>query len=1135
MKMNRIQNETKPQIPNHISSYILNEKVYEDNISSIYKVTNKYTQTQCTSIIYSKELSYNSISSIHREIFNLKMLKHRNILSLYEVIESKSHIYLFTELKKGKELFEHISLKNRLSEKEALGIFQQVIDAMKYMHKMTIAHRDIRPENITIDSTGMIKLINFSSSIIYNKFTLIQDNRAINAYSCPEIILQKGYSGVKCDVWSCGVLLYSMVCGFLPFWEQEEEKNKEMIIKGDYLFPEKGISPQIKDLIKSMLEVDPMKRFDFYQVISHPWFNSDKPTLTNGLNILEYKYPIDKRILTLCTKYGFDQGKLTQELMNNNMTHGTAVYMLCIAMILENNKMSCSDLCSKEFIKYLEVQKNQYTVMTIQKRYNEMVENEKRIINVIQREEKEMNAREEESIAEIDKLIENNKALNKEDVDTKSNDILSVVVNHQRSKSVFYKYKPTFASILNQEELKLEHNAFFQKYAKDDIEEMKKGSKRFEQFKNESCSNDSKNGRSNSDNRKNPKNMNENNKEIDVDGGLVSNSGNDKGGNMILQRISEDDIDSRRKSYNNSMIQSQQSEKGKVNNDDNVQLELFADRILYEGMLSNENKKEVIVVAINEIINNNNRAIVKDDDIEIKDNPNKSEDNPALVLSSNAVIENKEGIRVDKISNEEQNPNDKTDINALILSNDHNNHDEMKQTESKISIENQREDHKENKGTVKKEDFNENVVNSIIDQNDRGENEIIRTIIEHQSILINEENSNKDRENEIKVNQAIFESGNENNTTTTIMDQQAIEPQLHSRNNSKEVNNNQLNGTDSKSNIASSLNREIDDQAVNSLTNKSEDKKDQSTVVQFNDISINDICNNNNKKDDNNHQNDTEVKETRINAIASSPSQSPHLKNNEVSNIIIQNNKERSSITKQTEDQVKIASFIIKQNKQIKSNKSPSMRNKLKKLEFSVEEIPPEFLTHINKTSKTSRENSKRNKKVASKPVMTHLQSKEQRNKKSNDAIGAIKANDADNHHNKSFVKIGQIKQSSEIKAKNTKPILKKTITSVHNSNLKSSNSKQVNSTKVKDRDKEKEKEKEKDKDKEKAKQMILKNTIEPLTNPKAQQTTSAKKPIIENKIKRIDNNKKISNMNNSIEIIKLKKNNVSFIGKDYA
>lgn len=229
---------------------------------------------------------------IEREIHILKSLRHNNIIQLYSVISSTTKIYIFMEFASGKELFEYIVSKSRLSEMEACRLFQQLISGIDYLHKLKIAHRDLKPENLLLDHKKEIKIADFGLSNIYeNEQMLLKTACGSPCYAAPEMLMGKAYFGLKVDIWSCGVILYAMICGYLPFEEKSNDLLYRKIIEGKFSFPS-FVSESAKDLIRRILNVNPVKRFRVEEIVGHPWFNMLVPTIRKGLLISLYCVPV---------------------------------------------------------------------------------------------------------------------------------------------------------------------------------------------------------------------------------------------------------------------------------------------------------------------------------------------------------------------------------------------------------------------------------------------------------------------------------------------------------------------------------------------------------------------------------------------------------------------------------------------------------------------------------------------------------------------------------------------------------------------------------------------------------------------------------------------------------------------------
>ena len=265
------EQETFP-IPKNVGPYEIIKKLKDGGYSKIYLAKSKYTGDEvCIKLIEKISFQENieDLLLATKQIETLKILKHQNILSLLEVYESRNYIFLITEYLSGKDLIEHLIIKKRFNEEEAKKIFFQLIDASYYMHKMNICHRDIRTEHILFDKKNTPKIIGFSYSTFYNKNQKLKDSFGSLCYACPEIIQENSYDPELADVWSLGVVLYVMVCGYLPFSEENDEKNKELIIKGKIEFP-KEISNKLKDLLRHMLDINSNKRYNFIKIMKHP-------------------------------------------------------------------------------------------------------------------------------------------------------------------------------------------------------------------------------------------------------------------------------------------------------------------------------------------------------------------------------------------------------------------------------------------------------------------------------------------------------------------------------------------------------------------------------------------------------------------------------------------------------------------------------------------------------------------------------------------------------------------------------------------------------------------------------------------------------------------------------------------------
>jgi serine/threonine protein kinase len=213
---------------------------------------------------------------LKREIAIMKALNHPHIVHLREVMQTANHIYMVLEVIKGGELFDRIVECKKFDEDTARRYFQQLVGGVRYCHSQGIAHRDIKPENLLLDEHNNLKISDFGLSNLQptNRAGLLQTVCGTPNYVAPEVLKEKGYDGFKADAWSCGIVLFVMLAGYLPFDDQNQNALFNKIERGDYRMS-RHFSEQAKDMISKLIVVDPAKRLSIDQVMQHPWFQKD--------------------------------------------------------------------------------------------------------------------------------------------------------------------------------------------------------------------------------------------------------------------------------------------------------------------------------------------------------------------------------------------------------------------------------------------------------------------------------------------------------------------------------------------------------------------------------------------------------------------------------------------------------------------------------------------------------------------------------------------------------------------------------------------------------------------------------------------------------------------------------------------
>ncbi|KAK3507381.1 hypothetical protein QTP70_015795 [Hemibagrus guttatus] len=222
--------------------------------------------------IMEKKVLGDDLPRVKTEIEAMKNLSHQHVCRLYHVIETPSKIYMVLEYCPGGELFDYIVAKDRLSEEETRVFFRQIVSALAYVHSQGYAHRDLKPENLLIDEDHNLKLIDFGlcakpkGGLSYELMTCCGSP----AYAAPELIQGKSYIGSEADVWSMGVLLFALLCGFLPFDDDNCMVLYRRITKGHYESPH-WLSPGSILLLNQMMQVEPKRRLTVRQLLAHPW------------------------------------------------------------------------------------------------------------------------------------------------------------------------------------------------------------------------------------------------------------------------------------------------------------------------------------------------------------------------------------------------------------------------------------------------------------------------------------------------------------------------------------------------------------------------------------------------------------------------------------------------------------------------------------------------------------------------------------------------------------------------------------------------------------------------------------------------------------------------------------------------
>jgi len=243
------------------------------------------------------------MNDITREIDVMGQLKHPNVIKLFEIFDEPKKMMLVMELVTGGELFDRIVSKGSYTEADAAGVILSLCDALNYMHAKKIVHRDLKPENILYSTTAEdspIKVADFGLARVISNKEMMKTACGTPGYVAPEVLKNKGYDSGAVDMWSTGVILYILLCGFPPFYEEELPALFEQILHARYDFPSPwwdNVSKEAKELVQGLLTIDPVKRLTAAQVMALPWVSGAAPTVDlSGAQAAMKKYNATRKL-----------------------------------------------------------------------------------------------------------------------------------------------------------------------------------------------------------------------------------------------------------------------------------------------------------------------------------------------------------------------------------------------------------------------------------------------------------------------------------------------------------------------------------------------------------------------------------------------------------------------------------------------------------------------------------------------------------------------------------------------------------------------------------------------------------------------------------------------------------------------
>ncbi|XP_043085435.1 MAP/microtubule affinity-regulating kinase 3a isoform X2 [Puntigrus tetrazona] len=311
-----------------IGNYRLLKTIGKGNFAKVKLARHILTGSEVAiKIIDKTQLNPTSLQKLSREVTIMKNLNHPNIVKLFEVIETEKTLFLVMEYASGGEVFDYLVAHGRMKEKEARAKFRQIVSAVQYCHQKHIVHRDLKAENLLLDADMNIKIADFGFSNEFMVGNKLDTFCGSPPYAAPELFQGKKYDGPEVDVWSLGVILYTLVSGSLPFDGQNLKELRERVLRGKYRIPF-YMSTDCENLLKRFLVLNPAKRGTLEQIMKERWINAGfeddelKPFLEPEADIS------DQKRIDVIVGMGFSREKIQESLSKMNYDEITAIYLL---------------------------------------------------------------------------------------------------------------------------------------------------------------------------------------------------------------------------------------------------------------------------------------------------------------------------------------------------------------------------------------------------------------------------------------------------------------------------------------------------------------------------------------------------------------------------------------------------------------------------------------------------------------------------------------------------------------------------------------------------------------------------------------------------------------------------------------
>ncbi|XP_068441135.1 MAP/microtubule affinity-regulating kinase 4 isoform X2 [Clinocottus analis] len=312
----------------HIGNYRLLKTIGKGNFAKVKLARHILTGREVAiKIIDKTQLNPTSLQKLFREVRIMKTLNHPNIVQLFEVIETEKTLYLIMEYASGGEVFDYLVAHGRMKEKEARAKFRQIVSAVHYCHLKNIVHRDLKAENLLLDADANIKIADFGFSNEFTAGSKLDTFCGSPPYAAPELFQGKKYDGPEVDIWSLGVILYTLVSGSLPFDGQNLKELRERVLRGKYRVPF-YMSTDCEGILRRFLVLNPTKRCSLEQIMKDKWINIGY----DGEDLKPHTEPVEDlnnaSRIDVMVGMGFTRDEIRDSLSSQKYNEVTATYLL---------------------------------------------------------------------------------------------------------------------------------------------------------------------------------------------------------------------------------------------------------------------------------------------------------------------------------------------------------------------------------------------------------------------------------------------------------------------------------------------------------------------------------------------------------------------------------------------------------------------------------------------------------------------------------------------------------------------------------------------------------------------------------------------------------------------------------------